>query len=915
MAYRGVPDSHPFRFPPRSASYDSPGGISSRISSFSDFNSPETPLTGYYDTQDQKIELRDVTPYHPHSSNVTSRLNEAHNDGADIVHAHKTLPIGGDYEPLSPGGSSTSGKGIVGRPWQKSLERAIPEGDETDMGNHNRFAHVETGYVPIINEPGQDEEIDTLGVDISSFTGPLGEATAKEYRRLESGGKLTGGLGVGLKPELRISGRALWASASLSVPPATPIDLTRRISRQGLTRNPTLRDLGQREANKRGKIIEVVVENPFPDSTPFHGPGAAAAVDLSIVSGGGAHRDPPQGRNGTSALPKLVTYYPQPNWKPISMRWPYLLTLIIVSIGLAVGQEFLYQKSNSKSQANPPSGLFEFTSPKDISTWDYFSFRYLPTVIAVTFGILWQLTDFEVKRLEPYYRLSKEAGALAAESINVDYITVFNIFRPLRAIRYKHYAVAVSSVATLLAVSLVPTMQSASFVLEPDPTTRHLYPEGQKFIVVNAVWSRVLSATLLLISLLGVILLYQLQRRRSGLMGDVKGIAGIAAMATKSHVLMDFKGLDTVPPQDIHNKLKDHRYTLRNTSLVPDDAVPLTREDKDKYDQYRLSANPHPLMMRLVAGIPLIASMVLYLIFIPTVIFIPSANVVSYSVPFLFTAIAVAIKIAFQTLEQAVRMMEPFYRLSCRHAPPKVLNLDYTGMAFGYMPIRAFLNGDYLVCFVGLGSVFAEILTVSVTTFVGVEGKDFFTIGGSENADDGEETMSSFWITLVLSLAILAYLILVALAVYKFRRHPFLPRQPSTIASILAFVHQSKMLYDFVAVPQPASEQRLPPSTTTLPNNPPNNLNSPSTSLTSVPTLRPRKGVTLRSASTVEDQSVLVQRLTAMGKTYGFGWFTGRDGETHCGVDQEELRHDYHHTPSEDARKAAKPWLENWQHY
>jgi hypothetical protein len=244
-------------------------------------------------------------------------------------------------------------------------------------------------------------------------------------------------------------------------------------------------------------------------------------------------------------------------------------------------------------------------------------------------------------------------------------------------------------------------------------------------------------------------------------------------------------------------------------------------------------------------------------------------------------------------------------------------------MAFGYMPIRAFLNGDFLVACVGLGSVFAEILTVSVTSFVGVSGSDFLPHDGQRafSPDSGEETIVSFWVSLALCLSILTYLVLVAFAVYKLRRHPFLPRQPSTIASILAFIHQSKMLYDFVAVPPAPSERRpiLPASTSSSSTNLPNNTSASSSSSTalasSAPTPTLRKGMTLRAVSTVEDQSVLVQRLAGMGKTYGLGWFTGRDGETHCGVDQEELSGGYRHAASEDARKATKPWLGNWEHY
>ncbi len=46
---------------------------------------------------------------------------------------------------------------------------------------------------------------------------------------------------------------------------------------------------------------------------------------------------------------------------------------------------------------------------------------------------------------------------------------------------------------------------------------------------------------LLVIALLGCILFYQLQSRRSSLSADVRGIAGLASMAVVSHMLMDFR--------------------------------------------------------------------------------------------------------------------------------------------------------------------------------------------------------------------------------------------------------------------------------------------------------------------------------------------------------------------------------------
>lgn len=44
------------------------------------------------------------------------------------------------------------------------------------------------------------------------------------------------------------------------------------------------------------------------------------------------------------------------------------------------------------------------------------------------------------------------------------------------------------------------------------------------------------------------------------------------------------------------------------------------------------------------------------------------------------------------------------------------------------------------------------------------------------------------------------------------------------------------------------------------------------------------------------------------------GWFTGRDGEAHCGIDVEELLGGYKHRVG-DVRKATNPWVGNWDTY
>jgi hypothetical protein len=106
-------------------------------------------------------------------------------------------------------------------------------------------------------------------------------------------------------------------------------------------------------------------------------------------------------------------------------------------------------------------------------------------------------------------------------------------------------------------------------------------------------------------------------------------------------------------------------------------------------------------------------------------------------------------------------------------------------------------------------------------------------------------------------MTITVFAILTATLVYVRRRHAFLPREPSTIAAVLAFIFASKMLDDFVNTEQLSNSE-------------------------------------------------MEKKLKALGKTYALGWFRGRDGKMHCAIDEEPMRSEYVHGVS--YREAQAPW-------
>lgn len=761
----------------------------------------------------------------------------------------------------------------------RRLHDTIPEEGETgDMSARRLPQSWGTPSTPYFSVPSQEPEpepepvyqdLSTVGGDLP-WGGTMDADTAALFQKQEASGHLTGGLGEGFRSDATIH-QADLVAASPKSPSATPNQAKRKsmlgLGRKAtikamLGRKPTVKDLGQIEANRRGEIIEVVMDSEIPPPPQRVTP--ADTFDLSEMGGPLGDKGDFSMRTSTFPVRKQTTqvFYPQPNWKPFVMRPLFLGLLITLSAALGIGQEVLYRAS-----ADQP--LLKFRTPEEIPRGLYFAFKFLPTMISVTYGVLWSMADFEIRRLEAFYQLSKEDGASAGHSINVDYITSFSFMRPVRALRCEHYAVFISSTASLLAISLVPTLVSASIILSPDRHSRMLDPMGEKSISINGVWSRILTTMLFVIAGLGCALLYQLQTRRSGLLSDVKGIAGLASMAVVSHILMDFKDMDLATHHDIHQKLKKRRYVLRNSSLAPDDNNKTvgSKQDLDKEDG--LPENPHPLMLRAVGVGSLVVGIVLFLILVQVVLF-TEATVLTDQAPWVITALSVAIKMSWSGLDTDMRMMEPYYILWRRHAEAKTLTLDYTAMPFGWVAIQGALNRHFLIFFVCLGTVMSEVLTVLATSLATVSGRDFLDIvkkanaGQSDpNADwarisSGQETVLSFWATHAITTFILLYMATVATAVLVLRRRPFLPRQPNTIASVLAFIHQSKMIYDFVGTSK------------------------------------------LKTSS-------MAKRLEQGGKTYGMGWFQGRDGLTHCGVDQEELSSDYKF--GYDYSKAKEPWL------
>jgi len=116
-------------------------------------------------------------------------------------------------------------------------------------------------------------------------------------------------------------------------------------------------------------------------------------------------------------------------WKPLTLRAPTLIAPLLITVALIILIEYINKISIEEK------ALFFADEAGKFPVGVVFCYRYLPQMIVVALGIGWAAVDLDVKRLEPYFQLSKPEGATASNSIFLHYPFEFIAFVPINAAR------------------------------------------------------------------------------------------------------------------------------------------------------------------------------------------------------------------------------------------------------------------------------------------------------------------------------------------------------------------------------------------------------------------------------------------------------------------------------------------------
>ena len=116
-------------------------------------------------------------------------------------------------------------------------------------------------------------------------------------------------------------------------------------------------------------------------------------------------------------------------WKPFTLRAPTIIASLLITVALIALIEYINKISIEQK------AVFFAEEAGDFPVGVVFCYRYLPQMIVVVLGVGWAAVDLDVKRLEPYFQLSKPEGATASNSIFLHYPFEFIGFVPINAAR------------------------------------------------------------------------------------------------------------------------------------------------------------------------------------------------------------------------------------------------------------------------------------------------------------------------------------------------------------------------------------------------------------------------------------------------------------------------------------------------
>jgi hypothetical protein len=437
---------------------------------------------------------------------------------------------------------------------------------------------------------------------------------------------------------------------------------------------------------------------------------------------------------------------------------------------------------------------------------DYFLSLYLPTLLAVLLQTVWAVVFAVTKMMEPFYQLASPDGALAKDSVLVEYLSSAMSISTLRTILSGHWVMLLASIIYFSAGLLAP-LASESMGVQPTATCHTAISADQPCAPTWIVFlpaARALEALLAFLFIAVFLLLIVSSRRMSGVYENPTSIRSMVNLLGEPAVQRDFQDIEpNATKSDVKKALANNRYRFGYFEASPGShrfgliKVTQTEPWQGPSSQYGYIAvdNPSqscenksrpPRWSRFLKdGLFLLLLLILFGLILgyylddsQTDSLNKFFNSNAFGPRFLLSSLAVLISGGWKRAERETRIMEPYRKLASGLKPGKrTIDVTMTGTPYSTVFI-ALGRGDLFVSWTALMAILSDILIIAVT------GVPF------SPAQIHEAGLASFYI----SFGILGLMIFGLLAVVIRRRsNPRMPRDPDTLAHVWLYVCASSV--------------------------------------------------------------------------------------------------------------------------
>lgn len=477
--------------------------------------------------------------------------------------------------------------------------------------------------------------------------------------------------------------------------------------------------------------------------------------------------------------------------------------------------------------------------------------QFIPMIVAVIPGLVWEGIYNEACRLQPYRDLAKPGGSTLKDSLSQTYLTSFSWFVPYHALRHPndHKALAMICTTYLLSYGVIPTITAAMIEVRWDDE----YTESTVRPIVWLISLGFLASILAVASAIAASVM--LHRQKSGLYSSPASLAGLGSLIAQSNILQKFRAIPSFETQEGIDKALgallvglSHTGASQQITLLDADQ---TVQESTKTVWKRESKEAHPwwLWGRTYVGLNVI-------LLVPTIVMVvvlwqqAYKSVVEEDITYLDgNAPAIKVCTAIITLANAavmsnwhlnVALLQPYHRLAeywpGKSSPPKgtpsskllgstsALRLDFAGSALFNLTQPGLLTFDvWLMAVCALLTQLAVVIRPA--TFQNLALITAYGLQISSTSYNGYSTYDASDLSIPAGVPPLRIILYVHEAIYAFtafiallivmvrKRKPFLPRKPYTLSShILYLCHGTELLEDLdgmSTLPKKARDSRL----------------------------------------------------------------------------------------------------------